>query len=188
MRHCRQVASGLRHQLTLRSIEVFQRANSISARAGNAGSPPPCIPSTHGLHATMTLDTQASKHKPLRIGVIGASQYLSRCALMGPDFVTKLLTHVGAGGNTKLHHIPKLQSIEDVEVVAVANRSLESAKRVTTEFGIAKVGSPYSTSDIRVLRQMPELYRHACFCACKFFHSFSRRKSARLHKSTRFGM
>ena len=45
----------------------------------------------------------------------------------------------GAGGNTKKLHIPLLQKIDGVEVVAVANRSLDSASRVTQEFGIRKV-------------------------------------------------
>ena len=46
---------------------------------------------------------------------------------------------VGAGGNTKLHHIPKLQAIDGVEVVSVVNRSRESGQRVADEFGIPTV-------------------------------------------------
>lgn len=46
---------------------------------------------------------------------------------------------VGAGANTRLHHIPKLQAIPGVEVVAVANRTRESGQRVAEEFGIARV-------------------------------------------------
>jgi len=46
---------------------------------------------------------------------------------------------VGAGGNTRLHHIPKLQAIPGVEVAAVANRSRESGQRVADEFGIPAV-------------------------------------------------
>ncbi|MFN8559370.1 MAG: hypothetical protein U0531_19215 [Dehalococcoidia bacterium] len=45
---------------------------------------------------------------------------------------------VGAGGNTRLHHIPKLQRI-DVEVVSVVNRSRASSKKVAQEFGIPRV-------------------------------------------------
>ena len=45
----------------------------------------------------------------------------------------------GAGGNTKLHHIPKLQAIPGVEVVAIANRSAESAAKAGEPFGITKV-------------------------------------------------
>ncbi|MDA1257344.1 MAG: Gfo/Idh/MocA family oxidoreductase [Chloroflexi bacterium] len=43
---------------------------------------------------------------------------------------------IGAGGNTRLHHAPKLQAIEGVEVVAVANRSMASSQRFADEFGI----------------------------------------------------
>ena len=43
---------------------------------------------------------------------------------------------VGAGGNTRLHHIPKLQAIDGVEVVGVVNRNLESSERVAKEFDI----------------------------------------------------
>ncbi|KAK9817028.1 hypothetical protein WJX72_008581 [[Myrmecia] bisecta] len=46
---------------------------------------------------------------------------------------------VGAGSNTKLHHIPKLKAIQGVEIVAVANRTDESGARVAKEFGIPKV-------------------------------------------------
>lgn len=46
---------------------------------------------------------------------------------------------IGAGGNTTLRHIPGLQAIEGVELVAVCNRSEESGRRVADEFGIARV-------------------------------------------------
>jgi predicted dehydrogenase len=46
---------------------------------------------------------------------------------------------VGAGKNTKLHHIPKLKAQPGVELVAVANRSKESGERVAKEFGIGRV-------------------------------------------------
>jgi predicted dehydrogenase len=46
---------------------------------------------------------------------------------------------VGAGGNTRKHHIPKLKAQPGVELVAVANRSRESGERVAKEFGIARV-------------------------------------------------
>lgn len=46
---------------------------------------------------------------------------------------------IGAGANTRLRHIPGLQAQEDVEVVGVVNRSVESSQRVAAEFGIAKV-------------------------------------------------
>ncbi len=46
---------------------------------------------------------------------------------------------VGAGKNTKLHHIPKLKAQPGVELVSVANRSKESGERVAGEFGIGRV-------------------------------------------------
>src|SRR6266516_7661720 len=46
---------------------------------------------------------------------------------------------VGAGANTRLHHLPKLKAQPGVELVAVANRSKESGERVAKEFGIARV-------------------------------------------------
>lgn len=48
---------------------------------------------------------------------------------------------IGAGTNTKLKHIPGLQEIDGVEVVAVCNRSIESAQKVADEFGIPTVVS-----------------------------------------------
>lgn len=46
---------------------------------------------------------------------------------------------VGAGANTRSRHIPGFQEIEGVEVVAVANRTRESARKAADEFGIAGV-------------------------------------------------
>lgn len=46
---------------------------------------------------------------------------------------------VGAGANTRLHHIPKLKQIEGVAIVSVANRSRASSERVAKEFGIPHV-------------------------------------------------
>ena len=46
---------------------------------------------------------------------------------------------VGAGANTRLHHIPKLKKIDGVEIVTVANRSRASSERVAKEFGVARV-------------------------------------------------
>lgn len=43
---------------------------------------------------------------------------------------------IGAGNNTRSRHIPGLRAIDGAEVVAVANRSLDSARRVADEFGI----------------------------------------------------
>jgi predicted dehydrogenase len=43
---------------------------------------------------------------------------------------------IGAGENTCLKHIPHLNNISDVEIVAVANRTLESAKKVCSKFNL----------------------------------------------------
>jgi predicted dehydrogenase len=45
---------------------------------------------------------------------------------------------VGAGGIVGSMHIPGLRRMPDVEIVAVANRSLESSQRAAKEFGIRR--------------------------------------------------
>ena len=50
---------------------------------------------------------------------------------------------VGAGNNTRRHHLPKLKAQPGVELVAVANRSKESGERVAKEFGIARVAGDW---------------------------------------------
>lgn len=47
--------------------------------------------------------------------------------------------YVGAGGNTRLRHLPGFAAIEGVENVSVANRSRESGQRVADEFGLETV-------------------------------------------------
>ena len=46
---------------------------------------------------------------------------------------------IGAGANTKLHHIPKLRAQPGVLLVGVANRSKASGEKVAKEFDIPKV-------------------------------------------------
>ena len=46
---------------------------------------------------------------------------------------------IGAGANTSLRHIPGLQAIEGVELVAVCNRSEASGRRVADAHGIDRV-------------------------------------------------
>ena len=46
---------------------------------------------------------------------------------------------IGAGANTRSKHIPEFQNIEDVEIIGVANRSIESSKKVAEEFNIPNV-------------------------------------------------
>ncbi len=45
---------------------------------------------------------------------------------------------IGAGANTRLRHIPGLQAIADVELVAVCNRRPESTESIAREFGIPR--------------------------------------------------
>ena len=71
---------------------------------------------------------------------------------------------IGAGGNTRLRHIPGFQAIEDVQVVAVCNRSLESGQRVADEFGIARVTDDpsdlFAANDIDAISIGTWPYRH----------------------------
>ena len=59
---------------------------------------------------------------------------------------------VGAGANSRARHIPGFQALEGVQVVGVANRSLESGRRVADEFGIGRV-----FEDWRELVQSPDV-------------------------------
>jgi len=46
---------------------------------------------------------------------------------------------IGAGGNTRLRHLPGFRSLEGVEVAAVANRTRASGEAVAAEWGIPVV-------------------------------------------------
>ena len=46
---------------------------------------------------------------------------------------------IGAGGNTKLRHIPGFQAIDGVEILGVTNRTFDSSKKVADEFNIPNV-------------------------------------------------
>ncbi len=59
---------------------------------------------------------------------------------------------VGAGGNTRLKHIPGFRALAGVELVAVANRSLASAEKVAREFGITR-----AVADWREVITAPDL-------------------------------
>lgn len=50
---------------------------------------------------------------------------------------------IGAGGNTRLRHLPGFAAIEDVELSAVANRSVASAQAVAAAFGVGRVESDW---------------------------------------------
>ena len=45
---------------------------------------------------------------------------------------------IGAGANTRTRHIPGLQAIANVEIIAICNRRPESTAAVAREFGIPK--------------------------------------------------
>ncbi|QYY35121.1 Gfo/Idh/MocA family oxidoreductase [Ruficoccus sp. ZRK36] len=45
---------------------------------------------------------------------------------------------IGAGGNTRLMHLPRFKAIEGVELAVVCNRSEASSQKVAEEFGIAR--------------------------------------------------
>ena len=71
---------------------------------------------------------------------------------------------IGAGGNTRLRHIPGFQAIEDVEVMAVCNRTIESGQRVADEFGIPRVTDDpneiFAAGDIDAIAIGTWPYRH----------------------------
>ena len=46
---------------------------------------------------------------------------------------------IGAGANTRDRHIPGLQAIEGVTIVGVCNRTRESSRRATEQFGIDRI-------------------------------------------------
>ena len=46
---------------------------------------------------------------------------------------------IGAGGNVRNRHIPGFQGVDDCEIVAVANRSVESGRAIADQFNIATV-------------------------------------------------
>lgn len=50
---------------------------------------------------------------------------------------------IGAGGNTRLRHLPGFQAIDGVDLEVVSNRSTESGQRVADEFGVARVVSDW---------------------------------------------
>ena len=59
---------------------------------------------------------------------------------------------IGAGENTRLKHIPGFQALEDVEIIAVSNRSLDSAQKVCAQFNI-----PHAYDDWTQVIHHPEV-------------------------------
>jgi predicted dehydrogenase len=48
---------------------------------------------------------------------------------------------IGAGGNVRNRHIPCFQKVEGLEIVGVANRTLESSRSVADQFNISQIYS-----------------------------------------------
>ena len=46
---------------------------------------------------------------------------------------------IGAGGNVRNRHIPGFQKVDGLEIVAVANRSVESGRAIADQFDISRV-------------------------------------------------
>lgn len=71
---------------------------------------------------------------------------------------------IGAGGNTTLRHLPGLLAIDNVEAVAVCNRSAESGQRVADEFGITRVETDpaaiFAADDVDAVSIGTWPYRH----------------------------
>src|SRR5207245_3585341 len=71
---------------------------------------------------------------------------------------------VGAGANSRKHHIPKLGAQPGVELAAVANRTKASGEQVAREFGIARV-----YGDWRELVRAPDIDA-VCIGNCPYNH------------------
>jgi predicted dehydrogenase len=71
---------------------------------------------------------------------------------------------IGAGRNPTLEHIPGLQAIDGVELVAVCNRSEASGQHVADEFGIMRVETDprwiFEANDIDAVCMGTWPYRH----------------------------
>src|SRR6185436_10206824 len=72
---------------------------------------------------------------------------------------------VGAGANTRKHHIPKIAAQAGVQLVSVANRTKESSERVAKEFGIARAHGDWrevvEAKDVDAVRIGTWPYMHA---------------------------
>jgi predicted dehydrogenase len=81
---------------------------------------------------------------------------------------------IGAGQNTCKMHIPKLLALQGVEIKAVANRSLDSARKVAEQFNISHISADWreiATSkdiDAIVIGTWPYLH---CEATCLALHS-----------------
>jgi predicted dehydrogenase len=72
----------------------------------------------------------------------GRMERAEAASLLGEESMARSTLRVGligAGANTKARHIPGLRAIEDVEIIAVCNRRLESSDAVAREYGIGRI-------------------------------------------------
>ena len=78
---------------------------------------------------------------------------------------------VGAGANTRARHLPGLLALQDVEVVAVCNRTADSSRRVAQDFQIPRVHDDWRelvTSedvDAVVIGTWPNMHRELTIAA-----------------------
>ena len=85
--------------------------------------------------------------------------------------------YVGAGGNTRLRHLPGFAEIDGVESVSVANRSRESSQRVADEFGLSTVYDSWEEL-MRRRRHKRHLYRYLALYAQDVGSRIARRRQA----------
>lgn len=91
----------------------------------------------------------------IRVGIIGISRiiWLVMAETSDVPSVTQhRLALAGAGGNSELRHIPNLQAIDGVTIVAVANRTQESAKKTAEKFSISVVFISHPCQDACLYR------------------------------------
>jgi predicted dehydrogenase len=96
----------------------------------------------------MSNETDGSKGVPIKRRDLLASAALTVPAVLAPRALSAQERRpsadrirvgiVGAGGIVGSRHIPGLRQMPGVEIVAVANRSLESSQRAAAEFGIPR--------------------------------------------------
>ncbi|WP_164545643.1 Gfo/Idh/MocA family protein [Paenibacillus albus] len=92
---------------------------------------------------------------------------------------------IGAGAIAVSRHLPNLQKIEGVEFVAVANRNLESSRKVAEAFGFAKVYEHWKEvvddPEVRIIFNCTPPYMHkeiSCYALAKGKHVFCQARMA----------
>src|SRR5215470_16658651 len=117
------------------SIARWARARLIHAKAEET-TRMPSVPSRTSLWRTR------SRTQPtVTCGPGGRKRAAGSAVLPCRAMTTRTIRvgFIGAGANSRLHHVPKLGTQAGLELVAVANRSRESGERIAKEFGIARV-------------------------------------------------